>query len=161
MQINEQSCAPRIADSAQLLRQQAVIGLVNFINAPFQFGVRQTASPYFAVTWQAPRNQPQPAASAVIGRMAGDPGAQRTGKPRAFDHIPVNIRFSPIKIEHRARRMCDQQGCENLASNCYTQLIHMAIFKAQLAQIRRTHSRQQIRAIGPATVRHRDQHRQG
>ena len=127
---------------------------VNCGDPRLQLGAVEPGVPQLAQPRQAARNQAQPAARAASGGGRG-------GRARfaARDHLPVDIVGRAVEIEHRARRMGDQQRRPGRRRHGLRQPVDMAVFEPQRRALGVAQPRGYVGGIGPARVRHRDQHR--
>jgi hypothetical protein len=154
MEVDQQSAAPRVAEPLQFLPQCAVIGLIDRINSAIEFLARQWFAPQFAEARNPPRYQAK-----TVPRPPIEQRIARRTQPASRDHLPVDVFHRAIEIDHRPRRIGDQQAGPGRSCQHPGEAVNEAIFEADTRLLGRAQGGQNIVRIGSTCVGHGNQHR--
>ncbi len=131
-----------------------MVGFVNALDPGGKVVFVMAALPQFAQARKAARYQAKTRPGAPPRRIASHPVRRAATK-----HLPVDIVGSAVEIDHRARRIGDQQHGPGCPGNFHGEQVDIAVFQPQRGKQRIAHPLKQRARIGPAGMRHRDEDR--
>jgi hypothetical protein len=154
VEIDQQHRAPAVAQILERAGKRRVVGRVDPGDSRVELRAGQAGFPHFTQPREPPRDEPQPAARAAVGERM-----PRAAGPGVGHHRPVHVVGRAVKVEHRARRVRDEQRGAGLGGERVGHRVDVAIFQPQLRVGRIAHPVEQFRRIGATAVRRCDHHR--